>query len=201
MLKISMASKAFNDHQIFEDLSLKFQPGKIYAISGASGAGKSTLLNCIATLENLDSGTIHFRDQNISDINNRRYLRDYLGYLFQNYALIDDETVKSNLVITKKYGLEQLELALKQFGLDGSYLNRKVFTLSGGECQRVALARMLLKDPPIILADEPTGALDAENENMVLDSLRNFAQMGKVVIVATHSQSVLAKSDEVVHLS
>ena len=201
MLKISMASKAFNDHQIFEDLSLKFQPGKIYAISGASGAGKSTLLNCIATLENLDSGTIHFRDQNISNINNRRYLRDYLGYLFQNYALIDDETVKSNLVITKKYGLEQLELALKQFGLDGSYLNRKVFTLSGGECQRVALARMLLKDPPIILADEPTGALDAENENMVLDSLRNFAQMGKIVIVATHSKSVLAKSDEVVHLS
>lgn len=201
MLKISMASKAFNDHQIFEDLSLKFQPGKIYAISGASGAGKSTLLNCIATLENLDSGTIHFRDQNISNINNRRYLRDYLGYLFQNYALIDDETVKSNLVITKKYGLEQLELALKQFGLDGSYLNRKVFTLSGGECQRVALARMLLKDPPIILADEPTGALDAENENMVLDSLRNFAQMGKIVIVATHSQSVLAKSDEVIHLS
>ncbi|MFC6289306.1 ATP-binding cassette domain-containing protein [Levilactobacillus angrenensis] len=201
MLKISMAAKAFNGHQIFEDLSLKFQPGKIYAISGASGAGKSTLLNCIATLESLDSGTIHFRDQNISDINNRRYLRDYLGYLFQNYALIDDETVKANLVITKKYGLEQLELALKQFGLDESYLNRKVFTLSGGECQRVALARMLLKDPPIILADEPTGALDAENENMVLDSLRNFAQMGKVVIVTTHSQSVLAKSDEVVHLS
>lgn len=196
-----MAAKAFNDHQIFEDLSLKFEPGKIYAISGASGAGKSTLLNCIATLENLDSGTIHFRGQNISDINNRRYLRDYLGYLFQNYALIDDETVKSNLVITKKYGLEQLELALKQFGLDGSYLKRKVFTLSGGECQRVALARMLLKDPPIILADEPTGALDAENESMVLDSLRNFAQMGKVVIVATHSQSVLAKSDEIVHLS
>lgn len=201
MLEISMAAKAFNDHQIFEDLSLKFEPGKIYAISGASGAGKSTLLNCIATLENLDSGTIHFRGQNISDINNRRYLRDYLGYLFQNYALIDDETVKSNLVITKKYGLEQLELALKQFGLDGSYLKRKVFTLSGGECQRVALARMLLKDPPIILADEPTGALDAENESMVLDSLRNFAQMGKVVIVATHSQSVLAKSDEIVHLS
>ncbi|MCH4123698.1 MAG: ATP-binding cassette domain-containing protein [Levilactobacillus sp.] len=201
MLEISMAAKAFNDHQIFEDLSLKFEPGKIYAISGASGAGKSTLLNCIATLENLDSGTIHFRGQNISDINNRRYLRDYLGYLFQNYALIDDETVKSNLMITKKYGLEQLELALKQFGLDGFYLKRKVFTLSGGECQRVALARMLLKDPPIILADEPTGALDAENENIVLDSLRNFAQMGKVVIVATHSQSVLAKSDEIVHLS
>lgn len=200
MLKISRATKMFNDHQIFTELSLALQSGKVYAISGASGVGKSTLLNCIATLEKLDSGTIRFQGVDIIKINRRRYFRDYLGYLFQNYALIEDATVKSNLRIAKRYDLKHMGIALEQFGLDVSYLNRRVFTLSGGECQRVALARMLLKDPKIVLADEPTGALDSQNENLVLGSLRDFARMGKVVIVATHSQAVLAKADEVIHL-
>lgn len=200
MLKISRATKMFNDHQIFKELSLALQSGKVYAISGASGVGKSTLLNCIATLEKLDSGTIRFQGADIIKINRRRYFRDYLGYLFQNYALIEDATVKSNLRIAKRYDLKHMGIALEQFGLDVSYLNRRVFTLSGGECQRVALARMLLKDPKIVLADEPTGALDSQNENLVLGSLRDFARMGKVVIVATHSQAVLAKADEVIHL-
>lgn len=200
MLKISRATKMFNDHQIFKELSLALQSGKVYAISGASGVGKSTLLNCIATLEKLDSGTIRFQGVDIIKINRRRYFRDYLGYLFQNYALIEDATVKSNLRIAKRYDLKHMGIALEQFGLDVSYLNRRVFTLSGGECQRVALARMLLKDPKIVLADEPTGALDSQNENLVLGSLRDFARMGKVVIVATHSQAVLAKADEVIHL-
>ncbi|WP_367376983.1 ATP-binding cassette domain-containing protein [Levilactobacillus cerevisiae] len=200
MLTISSASKAFDRHVIFADLTYNFHPGLIYALSGPSGSGKSTLLNCIATLENLDSGTICFQKHDITKIANHRYLYSYLGYLFQNYALIDDATVRTNLTLTKRYRPTQLKFALEQFGLSTDYLDRKIFTLSGGECQRVALARMLLKDPPIILADEPTGALDTANEKLVLTSLAAFARMGKIVIVATHSQTVLEQADEILYL-
>jgi len=200
MLTISAATKAFDQHVIFTELTYHFHPGKIYALSGPSGSGKSTLLNCIATLDTLDAGTISFQEKNITHIANHIYFRDYLGYLFQNYALIDDETVKANLTLTKRYPRSRLINALAQFGLDATYLTRKIYTLSGGECQRVALTRLLLKDPPIILADEPTGALDTVNETLVLNSLADFAKMGKIVIVATHSQTVLDCADEVIHL-
>jgi len=201
VLKVVGGTKAFDEHVIFQNLNLTFHSNRIYALSGPSGSGKSTLLNCIAKLEKLDDGMISFQSKDVNQIESREYFHDYIGYLFQNYALIDDTTVKTNLSLTKRYRVEQLKLALREFGLDPAYLSRKVFTLSGGECQRVALARMFLKDPPIVLADEPTGALDRENEELVLSSLENFSKRGKIVIVATHSQRVLNRADEVVHIN
>lgn len=201
LLRIDKIEKTYEEHTIFKNLSYNFESGKIYAIVGPSGGGKSTLLNCIGRLITLSSGKIFIDKENIEDIKILKYYREKIGYLFQNYALVDEETVLQNLNIAKKYKLKQILSSLRKFGLDRSYLNRKIYTLSGGEAQRVALTRLDLQDPLIVLADEPTGALDHMNRDLVLDSLGKMANAGKIVIIATHDDVVKEFADEKVDIS
>ena len=199
-LIVKQGGKCFGSHVLFEEMSYTFEPNYFYALIGPSGSGKSTLLNCLGKLDNLSFGTIQLGMKDISEIKPLSYFRETVGFLFQNYALIEEETVKQNLNIVKKFSEIELIASLERYGLSKTYLNRKVFTLSGGEAQRVALARLKLQNPPIILADEPTGALDEQNSELVLSSLLEMCRLGKIVIVATHDSSVVQLADQVVNL-
>ena len=201
ILKVVGAKKAFDDYVVFNNFNYTFESGKIYTLVGPSGGGKTTLLNSIGRLNELSSGDIFWDNKNIQSISTLKYYRSYIGYLFQNYALVDEETVLQNLNIVKKYKRSIIENSLEKFDLNTKYLNRKIFTLSGGEAQRVALTRLDLQNPLIVLADEPTGALDHKNRQLVLDSLKNMAQEGKIVIIATHDDVVKDFADEAIDIS
>ncbi|AKK11866.1 ATP-binding cassette domain-containing protein [Corynebacterium uterequi] len=203
MIKIEDATRKYGDRTLWEDVSTHFRSGRVTALTGASGSGKSTLLNCIGGLESLTSGAITVDGFSVSDASRRRlrlYRRDTLGFLFQDYALVPDRRVEYNLrLAVPKATRDQLEEALEHVGLPG-YSRRFVYELSGGEQQRVALARLVLKKPTVILADEPTGALDEDNSIMVIQSLRDLADHGSTVVVATHSPEVTAAADDRLHL-
>ena len=131
---------------------------KTFALIGPSGSGKTTLLNAIARLEKPNNGKVLLNNQDIWAMKERDYFKNYLGYVFQNYALVEEETVWDNLKMLA--GKAEVATTLMKVGLDESFLNSKIYELSGGQAQRVSVARLLLKKAKIILADEPTGALD-----------------------------------------
>ncbi|WP_125778407.1 ATP-binding cassette domain-containing protein [Antribacter gilvus] len=198
-------AKSFGSRVLFEDRSFTVEQGQMVALTGPSGSGKSTLLNCIGLLEKVSAGSITVDGQDVTRLRPagaRRFRRDTLGYLFQNYALVQNATVQFNLDVARVPGRKgrpgvPLEEALERVGLQG-HEKAPVFQLSGGEQQRVALARLMVKAPTVVLADEPTGALDRINADMVLKSLREFAGAGAAVLVATHSQHVVeACTDEI----
>ena len=205
MIEIKNINKKFNDKVIFNNLNLTIEDGEILAISGASGSGKTTLLNILGKLDKEYDGNIIIDNKNLKSITQTNYLRNTIGYLFQNYALADNLTVTRNLDFSLKYSddksLEAKENALEMVGLDPKeYLNKKIYTLSGGEQQRVALARLFLKPCSIILADEKTGSLDVKNRDVVLEILRKMNEHGKTVIVVTHDPYVLTVCDRVIKI-
>ncbi|MCI0143944.1 ABC transporter ATP-binding protein [Arthrobacter bambusae] len=196
--------KGFRGHEIISDLSLKVHSGEIVAITGPSGSGKTTVLNMLGLLDRPDRGEIKLfgrRAPHPGSRSARLHLRLRLGYLFQNYALIDNATVTENLKIaqtytpgTRKEKSDSRASAMERVGLDLDP-NRKVYELSGGEQQRLAIARLILKPCQMILADEPTGSLDNANRDHVLTLTRTLAEAGKAVIVVTHDDSVSGRSD------
>lgn len=205
MIEIKNLNKKFNDKVIFNNLNLTIEDGEMLAISGASGSGKTTLLNILGKLDKEYDGNIIIDNKNLKTITQTNYLRNTIGYLFQNYALADNLTVTRNLDFSLKYSddksLEAKENALEMVGLDSKeYLNKKIYTLSGGEQQRVALARLFLKPCSIILADELTGSLDVKNRDVVLEILRKMNEHGKTVIVVTHDPYVLTVCDRVIKI-
>lgn len=200
-LEIVNGEKHYDDYTVFSQINYSFEAGQTYALVGPSGGGKTTLLNSIGRLEDLSSGDIWLDNQNINTITILKYYREFIGYLFQNYALVDEENVQQNLNLVKRHTTDELSHQLTKYGLDTSYLKRKVYTLSGGEAQRVALTRLSLQNPLIILADEPTGALDQQNRELVLTSLREMANNGKLVIVATHDDYVSQWADNLLDIS
>ncbi|PCS02702.1 ABC transporter permease [Lactococcus chungangensis CAU 28 = DSM 22330] len=127
------------------------------------------------------------------------YFQHHLGYIFQNYALIDDETVSQNLGLVSKNKARQVEVLL-QVGLDESYLKSKIYELSGGQAQRIAIARLLLKESDVILADEPTGALDEKTAEEVERLLLSLVKPESVLIVATHDEFLASKMDAIIDM-
>lgn len=204
-LEASGLGKSYPGKVLWENWSFKIPSGSITAITGPSGSGKTTLLNCLGLLENFDTGAVAFpglTGKKPSSKQRRKLFRDVLGYLFQNYGLVENWTVEQNLLlaanINSNIGRAQraaaISGALAQVGLAG-YEKKKVFTLSGGEQQRVALCRLLIKQPRVILADEPTSALDEENAALVMCILRQFANQGALVLISTHSRDIVATCD------
>lgn len=193
-----------------DDLSIDFEPGKFYAIMGHSGSGKSTLINVIGLLENINNGEYLINGEDTSKLssNEKAYLRrDTIGYIFQDYCLDEYLTAKENVIfpmlINKKILKEEREEKAKSLlalvGLEDR-ANHFPREMSGGEKQRVAIARCLANSPSIILADEPTGNLDEENEEKIFLILKQLAEEGKCVIVVSHSNDVKRYADEVYHL-
>ncbi|WP_239750548.1 putative bacteriocin export ABC transporter [Mammaliicoccus sp. H-M34] len=209
MIQVKNLSKQFNEHYLFSDFNLSVNEGEMIAITGKSGSGKSTLLACMCGLEKFDKGEIEINKLNIAKIKQKDKVliyRNEIGYLFQNYALISHETINYNLEIVLSYKKlnkgkkkEQKLDALRKVGLDKS-LDTKVYTLSGGEQQRVAIARLLLKEPLIIFADEPTGALDEVNKHIILKLLLEFKGKTTIIIV-THDEEVMSYCDRNIQLS
>ncbi|MCP2261313.1 putative ABC transport system ATP-binding protein [Streptoalloteichus tenebrarius] len=200
--------KQYGGRKILDDFSLQIEAGEMVALTGASGSGKSTLLNIIGLLDAPDGGEVRILGDRAPKPRSRaanRILRHHLGYLFQNFALIDSESVAHNLEIALTYSgratskQRRIAEALEQVGLPGAE-ERKVFSLSGGEQQRVAVARLLLKPCDIVLADEPTGSLDAENRDIVLSLLRSLNEAGKTIVIATHDKVVAGSCSRLIAL-
>ncbi len=207
MLTIKNMTKAFGEREIFSDLNLTFEGGKIYAIIGASGSGKTTLLNLLAQLDTYDKGEIWYRANPIKAIKAQRYYRDHLGYLFQNFGLLESQSIRENLdlgLIGKKLSRKEKDHlqreALNRVNLPYLDLDKKIYVLSGGESQRVALAKIILKDLPVLLADEPTAAIDPENAKEIMEMLMALRNENRVIIIATHSPIIWDLADEVVKL-
>lgn len=192
-------SKSFGSKKIFTDLNLKFESGKSYALIGGSGSGKSTLLNIIGRLEKIDSGNVLVDKQDIWKIKERTFFKNTVGYVFQNYSLIDNKTVYDNLSLITK-DKKTITDVLEKVGLSSDYLHQKIYELSGGQAQRVAIARMLMKPRKIILADEPTGALDGEIGKEIIRLLLNEKDEHKYVIIATHDPAVYNEVDVIIDM-
>jgi len=191
MISTRHLAKSFGDRTLWEDVNLDIRAQQMLALVGPSGSGKTTLLNCLGLLEKASKGDIVHGTKKITRLGargQRHFRRDHLGYLFQNYALIENATIRQNLDVASK-NLAAQTRSLERVGLSGRE-KEKVHYLSGGEQQRVALARLLVKKPTLVLADEPTGALDEGNGEVVIDILREMAREGCAVVIATHNDTV-----------
>lgn len=198
-IEIVNVTKKYGSKEIFTDLNLTFEAGKSYALIGGSGSGKSTLLNIIGRLEKIDSGKVLVDKQDIWKTKERTYFKNTIGYVFQNYSLIENKTVYDNLKLLNK-DKKIISEILEKVGLSRDYLKHKIYELSGGQAQRVAIARMLMKPRKIILADEPTGALDSEIGNEIINLLLSEVAKNNYVIIATHDPAVYSKVDVIVDI-
>ncbi len=193
-----------------DGVSVDFESSKFYAIMGHSGSGKSTLINVIGLLDEIGEGEYLINSKNASNLssNERAHLRrDELGYIFQDYCLDEYLTAIENVIfpmlinkdIPKDKREERAKDLLKLVGLENR-VNHFPREMSGGEKQRVAIARCLANNPSIILADEPTGNLDEENEEKIFEILKKLSQSGKCIIVVSHSNEVKKYADLVYHI-
>jgi len=201
VISIKHIQKKFGEKDVFKDLSMEIPNNSFVVITGESGCGKTTLLNMLGYLEKPDAGDIVVDGKSLKDIKQREFFRNYVGFLFQNFALVENKTVRANLNIIKKVNRTDLtmEEALAKVGLEDK-ADTAVYKLSGGEQQRVALARVMLKQCRYILADEPTGSLDEKNANIVMSHLHALKEAGKTVIMVTHNREYLKDADMVVEL-
>ena len=201
MISISHIQKRFGEKVVFKDLNMEIPNNSFVVITGESGCGKTTLLNMLGYLEKPDAGDIVIDGKSLKDIKQREFFRNYVGFLFQNFALVENKTVRANLNIIKKINRTELtmEEALAKVGLEDK-ADTAVYKLSGGEQQRVALARVMLKQCKYVLADEPTGALDEKNASIVMSHLHELKEAGKTVIMVTHNREYLKDADMVVEL-
>jgi len=193
---------------VLKGVSAVFEVGKVYAIVGKSGSGKSTLLSLIAGLDVCANGKILYGESDLKDIDRDEYRAKGIGVVFQAFNLITNSTAVDNIVLSmqisgsgernkKSYAYDLLQ----RIGIDKETANRKVLKLSGGEQQRVGIARALSHNPDIIIADEPTGNLDNETESSILKILTSLAHdEGKCVIIVTHSKKVSSVADEVLSM-
>lgn len=199
---------AAKDDYVFKNLSYNFKTGKMYAIKGKSGSGKTTLLSLISGLEKRYEGNIYYEDKLLNKMNLDKYRNRDIGIIFQSYNLLPHLTAQENIILSMDISKLKFESKkekavelLKQVGLKESYAKRRVLKLSGGEQQRVAIARSLSYNPKIILADEPTGNLDKDTENEILKIFERLAhEEGKCVVIVTHSENVCESCDEVYEL-
>jgi putative ABC transport system ATP-binding protein len=202
LIRIEHVYKKFDEHIIFKDFSLTISQGEFVIFSGKSGSGKTTLLNVIGGIEKIDSGNVFVDSLDLSKNKDIITLyREKVGFLFQNFALVENKSVEENiLIIDKKYRTnETVSSVLEKVGLSG-YEKRKVFTLSGGEQQRVAIARLFMKKCNIVLADEPTGSLDSHNASIVMKHLEDLHASGKTIILVTHDEKLKQVGGHIVEL-
>lgn len=184
--------------RVLNNVQHDFETGTFYSIIGRSGAGKTTMLNLLAGLDAPSSGTVRFDGKDIAASGYSTHRRKQIALVFQNYNLIDYLTPLENLhLVDRKASVDTLQ----ELGIDADAAKRSVLALSGGQQQRVAIARALVSSAPVILADEPTGNLDEDTAQGVIDILRDAAhERNKCVIVVTHSKQLTKAADVTLQL-
>lgn len=206
LIELKNVNKNYGEKCVLENLNIDINEGEFIGIKGKSGRGKTTLLNIIGLQETFE-GEYYFEGNKV-DLNDKKSVRSLLkeqvGYLFQNFALIDDMNVYDNLNIVidkKKKNTESAMIdALELVGLNKDFLYQKIYKCSGGEQQRIAVARLILKNCKIILADEPTGSLDMENANLIMKLLTGLNEQGKTIIMVSHDDKMISYCKRVVEL-
>ena len=194
---------------VLNQINAAFESGKVYTIIGESGAGKSTLLSLISGLDICREGDVYYDGKNLRELDRDDYRAKSIGVIFQGYNLLTNSTAVYNITLSmniseseikdRKAKQETAYALLQKVGVDRETADRKILHLSGGEQQRVGIARALSHNPNVIIADEPTGNLDSETEAAVLEILVRLAhEDGKCVIIVTHSENVTAIADEVI---
>ena len=198
-----------NQERALNDVTLEIEPAKITAIYGPSGCGKTSLLSIISGLDSQYQGNLYFKNQNMRDFSERdlTYFRKaHIGFVFQNFNLIPHQSVLENvkmpLYVKNMTDKEMVEIAkkkLNRLGI-GDFIKKNVKQLSGGQKQRVAIARALVNNPEMIVADEPTGSLDSQSQENVLEIFKELAEAGKTVIIVTHNPEVADYADVVIKM-
>lgn len=196
-----------NSYQkVLDNISISFKSNEFVCVLGESGSGKSSLLNIIGGLDNDYKGSINIDNMNIKYINQDEYRKNNIGFIFQNFNLINSLSVIDNIIlpierdnISYRKKRKRAITLLRKLNIY-TLKNKKINELSGGQKQRVAIARGLINNPKIILADEPTGALDEDNSKNILEILREINKEGKLVIVVTHSKKVIDYSTRVIEI-
>ena len=215
-MKLDLITKIYNNGKENEvkalnEVSIKFDKGKFYAIMGRSGSGKTTLINILGLMDKPSSGTYSINNQEVQALTEREKAKirnRKIGFVFQSYYLEEKLTALENVIlpsiinedIRKENRSKKAMNILDKLGLKGR-MNHYQHELSGGECQRVAIARALMNDPEIIIADEPTGNLDSENEIEIFEMLKEISQDGKCVIVVSHNDLIKSYADKVLYLN
>ena len=212
LLKIENASYRYKDAKkdeyAIKNINYEFEQGKIYAIKGRSGSGKTTLLSLISGLETRYEGNITYDDKDLKKIDLDKYRNTYIGIVFQSYNLLPHLTAIENIILSMEIsGLKDIDKRkkaielMKSVGLNESFANRRVLKLSGGEQQRIAIARSLSYNPNIIIVDEPTGNLGKDTEDEILKIFKELAHKeNKCIIIVTHSKNVCDNVDIVYDL-
>ena len=195
--------------QALLDITLTIGEGEFMSIMGRSGSGKTTLLNILGFLDTATSGTFLFDGKDVSHISSKnlwRYRRENIGFVFQNFALIDHNTVLENVIlplqamnVSRREAVKKADRLLDRMGI-AEMKHKYPSQISGGQKQRVAIARALVADPKIILADEPTGALDADTAEEIMQIFQEIHAQGKTVVIVTHDDKIAAKTNRLIRL-
>lgn len=215
LLKVEHARKVYQSRfkgvqvEALKDIQLEVKQGEYTAIMGESGSGKSTLLNMIATLDKPTSGHIYLNGDDLTQIKDKQaaaFRREHLGFVFQDFNLLDTLSVKDNillpLVLSKK-DIKQMKAKVQKLATElliDSLLEKYPYELSGGQRQRVAVARALITEPDLLLADEPTGALDSKTSDQLLDTFEAINQNGQTILMVTHSSLAASRAKRVLFI-
>jgi len=215
MLKVSNLTKTFSQggHRVnaVDGISFEIDEGQFVSIVGKSGSGKSTLLGLLGALDSPTSGSIDIDGQDVARMRDHKliaYRRTTIGFVFQSYNLVPNLNAIENVTLPMEYNgikgkkaVERAKRLLDQVGIQGDKQKRRPGKMSGGEQQRVSIARSLANHPSVILADEPTGNLDSENGRMIFELLHNLARSeNTTIIVVTHDLDIAGKTDRVIKI-
>ena len=216
MIKVANIVKKYNknkdsEFEALHEVNMEIKDGEMVALIGKSGAGKSTLLHILACIDSFDSGDYILNDQSIKDVSEKKrseIRNKEIGMIMQDFALIEEFSVLDNVGVPlyfcedkkkrknyKKYALA----ALKEIGIE-ELASKKINQLSGGQKQRVAIARAIVNDPGLILADEPTGALDSLTSDEVMKVLESLNQSGKTILIVTHDHEIAERCQRIIKI-
>ncbi|CUU49524.1 ABC transporter ATP-binding protein [Clostridium beijerinckii] len=213
LIKMRSIVKTYGKHETavnaLKGIDLSVNKGELIAIVGPSGSGKTTLLNILGCLDSPDSGEYFVDDINVESLNSNKLakIRNLkFGFVVQNFALLDDYTVFENIKIPLDYSeskiknkKEIISNILKKLNMEDK-INKYPTELSGGQCQRVSIARALVNDPEIILADEPTGSLDKKMGQQVMDIFKSIKNEKKTIIIVTHDMDIASQCDRIIKI-
>ena len=206
MIQLLNISKSYGGKKVLSNISLSIYDNEYICITGESGTGKTTLLNIMGLLEQPDMGKVIINGkENFTRKDVRELRRNFFGYIFQDFLLLSEKTVEKNIRLSE-YGFknndrERICEVIKKVGLDRNYLNLKACYLSGGEQQKVSIARVLFKKFELILADEPTGNLDYKNKMEIIKIFKEIKKSGKTIICVTHDKDIAESADRVIRLT